>query len=353
MKENMIEENTVITLENGSELLLLKQMGDMFIAKNYGNLCDDHYYIVEQFKLNNGDVCVKVILRTKEEINDIVQLKKILKQRNPSGQTVEITRTTTKEEVIVQKMREVLEDEDLSYKFDGNPFPRFTVPIKSDGISLTMTIEYSEGHIMYRVGFPLEVHEEYKLLAAIYICNYNRKNPFKWNLDYARGLLSMRYSYDVDEPEYFEAAVFGKFIREIFESILDQYPGVKDICRGNISKKRKDSYGEILRRSLYTLLYNDNKKKKNGDIHEDNDPGIPNPFKAAKLMTGIDEENPEDGAMDEMDLWMATDRFIDQLAKGGRIPTFEEFMKMRRENKNKEKAGNRIGILPFEDVMKP
>ena len=353
VKEIKIEENTIITLENGIELLLLKQIGEMFIAKNYSNLCDDNYYIVEQIRMKNGDVCVNVIHNVKEEINDIDQLKKALQQKNPDGKTVEIMRITTKEEMIVQKMRIVLEDKDLSYKFDGHPFPCFTVPMQSNEVKLTMTIEYAEGHIMYRVSFPIEIHEEYKLLAAIYICNYNRKNPFKWNLDYARGLLSMRYSYDVDEPEFFEAAVFGKFIREIFESIFDQYSNLKDICKGNVSKKRKDSYAEILRRSLNMLLYNENNKGRKACIHEDNDSGPPNPFKAAKMMTGIEEENPEDGAMSEMDLWIATDRFIDQLAKGGKVPSFEEFMKMRADKKKREKTGNRLGILPFEDVMKP
>ena len=353
VNEIEIGENTIITLENGIELILLKQFGEMFIAKNYSNLCDDNYYIVEQIRMKNGDVCVNAIHSMKEEINDIDQLKKIKKKKKPDEKSVEIMRITTKEEMIVQKMRTVLEDENLSYKFDGSPFSCFTVPMKSNNVNLTMTIEYVEGHIMYRVSFPIEIHEEYKLLAAIYICNYNRKNPFKWNLDYARGLLSMRYTYDVDEPEYFEAAVFGKFIREIFESILDQYSNLRDICIGNISKKRKDSYVEILRISLSELLYNENKKEKNKDIHKDNDPGPPNPFKAAKMMTGIEEENPEDGAMSEMDLWIATDRFIDQLAKGGKVPSFEEFMKMRADKKKREKTGNRPSLLPFEDVMKP
>ena len=91
-------------------------------------------------------------------------------------------------------------------------------------------------------------HCEHSLQFSVYNL-YNRKNPFKWNLDYARGLLSMRYSYDVDEPEFFEAAVFGKFIREIFESIFDQYSNLKDICKGNVSKKRKDSF--IIRKRVY------------------------------------------------------------------------------------------------------
>lgn len=352
MKNIKVEENSIITLENGVELLLLKKVGEVFIASNYSNLCDKSRYIIEQVVKDDNDIFINIVHRLNQDIESSKQLEEILKHKRKDEKPVEVSQISSKEEIVVQDMRNVLEKKDLAYTFNNELFPCFTIHIKAENIELTMTIEYSEGHIMYRIPFPVDVREEFKLLVSLYICNYNRKNPFKWNLDFAKGLLSMRYTYDIDEPKYFEEYVFGKFIGEMFESMLDQYTNLKDICEGNISDRRRDSYTEILRRTL-SILVNDMKEQKSNKPKTDDTEDIPNPMRAVKLMTGIGDDVIEDTSIDEKKFWDQTDKFIDQIASGERIPTFEEFMKMREDiKKGKEKKiKNHPNILPFEDAI--
>lgn len=313
-----IDENCLITLENDRKLILQEKVNGVFVAINRSNLLDPYKYIVESYTRDNGDKCIHIMRRLDKDSSIEKQIEKALRDRDIEDEIIDIPLPSSNEEIIISKIADALDEEEMGYSFDKNTVSLFTVPFDEGGINLVMTIQYLFGVISLNVGCPYEIAPEYSGIAAIYVCEHNEKSLAKWEFDISEGILCMGFELFIDDPQFFDVSAFRKRLRLVYESVVDELDIIKLLSEGRLSKEREVRYFKLMMDSLISM-------KKGG------------------------KDCVQQEMKDDKKTRAEVEKYLDRIAKG-EIPTPEEFFaKKIRENAIKEKVLTLK--LPFEDAL--
>lgn len=237
--------------------------------------------------------------------------------------------SSPEEKAVMEKILKVLEKHNLKYSYDEDEPKHVELGFSMKNKPFKIHIFLQNGKVIFRLSFPFRVQTNAYPLMCMFMADFNENKAFSLlNLDPDDGELTMEYSYMLENPVHFNEKYFWVYMTSLIHPALEVYTKVAHLSVGMVSGKERKTYKKLLEMAIETV---------NGDFDDDkvsygteslrleSVPKLPELF--GKL--DEDESKNDDANSDGEDL--ASD-IIRSMRSGGRIPSFEEFMRMKMQS---------------------
>ena len=232
---------------------------------------------------------------------------------------------THKEKQIMDSIQETLKEHGLKFSYDPDTPKHVDLGFGMENKPFRMNIIIQNGNIIYRLSFPFRVQSNAIPFVTMYMAEFNSDKAFPHMcLDLDDGELTMEYSFILEDPNRFDKKEFWIYMMSLIRPSLEVYTKMSHLSLGMVSGKGRTLYKILLEKALETLKgeYDD----------EDVSYGIED------LSTELSEENSILKKIAENDDDDDHNGFFAELLKrnhsvrGRRIPSFEEFMRMKEQS---------------------
>ncbi|MCD8148321.1 MAG: YbjN domain-containing protein [Clostridiales bacterium] len=255
-----------------------------------------------------------------------------------------LNEVSPKEKVIMDKIRHVLDEHELKYSYEEDEPKHVRLGFGIDNKPFEIHIILQNGKVIFKLSFPFRVQSNAFPLMCMFMAGFNEIKAFALlNLDIDNGELTMRYSYMLEDPAYFNDKYFWVNLASLIRPALEIYTKVSHLAVGMVSGEDRKLYKKLLEMALETV---------NGDFDDDN---VSYGTKSLKLgnisdITDLfgkedrDESKEDDCASDDEDI---RSNIMRSLRGRTTIPGFEGFMRMKAQaEENDEEDSNDMSEKP-------
>lgn len=242
------------------------------------------------------------------------------------------------EKTIMEKIRGVFDEHELKYSYDEDDPKHIGLGFSMENKPFRIHIILQNGKIIFRLSFPFRVQTNVYPLVCMFMAEFNENKAFSLlNLDSDDGELTMEYSYMMESSEQFNEMHFWVYMTSLIHPALEIYTKAAHLSMGMVSSKDRRLYRKLLEMALETV---------NGDFDDDNVSYGTESLRSDLVPDFLSLFGKDDGESgkeepDSEDEDITTD--LVQSLRGSRIPSFEEFKRMKEqseESSKEEKANN-------------
>lgn len=237
------------------------------------------------------------------------------------------------EKLIMEKIQKVLEEHDLKYSYDEDEPKHIGLGFSMENKPFKIHIILQNGKVIFRLSFPFRVQTNAYPLMCMFMAEFNENKAFSLlNLDPDDGELTMEYSYMLEDPDHFDEKYFWIYMTSLIHPALEIYTKATHLSVGMVSGKDRKLYKKLLEMALETV---------NGDFDDDNTSYGTESLKSDSLPNLSDLFGKDDGNEGKEDDPDPDDEDIKSdimrnLRRGRRVPSFEEFMRMKKQAEDDE-----------------
>lgn len=235
---------------------------------------------------------------------------------------------TPEEKQIMDSIQEALKEHGLKFSYGPDTSKHVDLGFGMENKPFRMNIIIQNGKIIYRLSFPFRVQSNAIPFVTMYMAEFNSDKAFSHIcLDLDDGELTMEYSFILEDPNRFDKKEFWIYMMSLIRPSLEVYTKMSHLSMGMVSGKERTLYKILLEKALETLK---------GE-YDDDDVS----YGIEDLSTELSEGNSILKKITEND--DDDNRFFAELlrrkrsARGRRIPSFEEFMRMKEQSEESSK----------------
>ena len=139
-------------------------------------------------------------------------------------QIKELNEISPEEKLIIEKIKESLNGQELRYDYDEEDPRHIELKFGIDNKPFKIHILIHNSKISFRLKFPFRVQTNAYLLMCMFIAEFNLNKAFSiMNLDPDNGVLSMEFSYLLEDPKEFNEKYFGIYMTSLIQPALKIY----------------------------------------------------------------------------------------------------------------------------------
>ena len=261
-----------------------------------------------------------------KEIDDLkAELDRVIKKLNEAS---------PEEKIIMEKIRGVLDEHELKYSYDEDEPKHIGIGFSMENKPFKVHVILQNGKVIIKLSFPFRVQANALAIMGIYMTEFNSSGTAfsPLSTDFDDGELYMDYSYVLEKTEDFDEECFWVYMTSHIKFALEIYIKIAHLSVGMVPRKDKKLYKKLLEMALETV---------NGDFDDDNVGYGTESLKSDTLPALSDllgkaddnEDRKDDSESDDED---GTSDIIQSIRRRRRVPSFEEFMRMKMQAEDDE-----------------
>lgn len=236
-----------------------------------------------------------------------------------------VKEVTPEEKQIMNSIQEALKEHGLKFSYDPDTPKHVDLGFGMENKPFRMNIIIQNGKIIYRLSFPFRVQSNAIPFVTMYMAEFNSDKAFSHMcLDLDDGELTMEYSFILEDPNRFDKKEFWIYMMSLIRPSLEVYTKMSHLSMGMVSGKERTLYKILLEKALETIKgeYDDDDvsygiEDLNTELSEGNS--------ILKKIAENDDDDDDNGFFAEL-------LRRNHSARGRRIPSFEEFMRMKEQS---------------------
>lgn len=260
---------------------------------------------------------------------------------------MKLNEASPEEKLIMEKIRGVLDEHELKYTYDEDEPKHIGIGFSMENRPFKVHVILQNGKVIIKLSFPFRVQANAIAIMGMYMTEFNSSGTAfsPLSMDFDNGELYMDYSYVLEKPEDFDEESFWVYMTSHIKFALEIYIRVAHLSVGMVPKKDRKIYKKLLEMALETV---------NGDFEDDSVGYGTESLKSDSLPSLSDligkcdgnEGKEDDSDLDDEDI---TSDIIRNLRRRRRVPSFEEFMRMKMqaddEGETEEQSKKASGML--------
>lgn len=260
---------------------------------------------------------------------------------------MKLNEASPEEKLIMEKIRGVLDEHELKYTYDEDEPKHIGIGFSMENKPFKVHVILQNGKVIIKLSFPFRVQANAIAIMGMYMTEFNSSGTAfsPLSMDFDNGELYMDYSYVLEKPEDFDEESFWVYMTSHIKFALEIYIRVAHLSVGMVPKKDKKIYKKLLEMALETV---------NGDFDDNSVSYGTESLKSDSLPALSDligkcdgnEGKEDDSDSDDEDI---TSDIIRSLRRRRRVPSFEEFMRMKMqaddEGETEEQSKKASGML--------
>lgn len=229
-------------------------------------------------------------------------------------------------ELIMANIQGVLKKLNLKYRYNKEEPQHIDLDFSIENKPFTMNIGLQNMKIVFRITFPFRAESSAIPLVSMYMAEFNADKAFSiLHLDPDNGKITMEYSYILDDPACFDQRDFCIYLTSLIHDALGIYTKISHLSVGMVSGERRRLYKTLLTKALAVL---------DGE-HDEDDVS----YGIEHLTMDESDDCDEDGDDIAEKLRKAQICSRIELPPHFKIPTFEEFLRAKREQYESKDEG--------------